>query len=130
MAELEEKIIEIVGNKPYLWWRYIDDIFFIWEHGEVILKDFVQTINEIHPITKFAAEWSQESINFLDVTVSLIDGQIETEMCVSSLQIVTNTFILPRVTLTIVRKAFHIVKHYVLTEFALRIISLTFIVII
>ena len=74
MAELEEKIIEIVGNKPYLWWRCIDDIFFIWEHGEVILKDFVQTINEIHPITKFAAEWSQESINFLDVTVSLIDG--------------------------------------------------------
>ena len=48
----------------------------------------MQTLNEIHPITKFAAEWSQESINFLDVTVSLIDGQIETEMCMSSLQIV------------------------------------------
>ena len=34
MAELEEKILEIVDNKSYLWWRYIDDIFFIWEHGE------------------------------------------------------------------------------------------------
>ena len=40
----------------------------------------------------------------------------------SSLQIVTNTFILPRVTFTIVRKAFHTVKHYALTEFVLRII--------
>ena len=46
----------------------------------------------------------------------------------SSLQIVTNIFILPCVTLTIVKKAFRVVKHYALTEFALRIISLTFIV--
>ena len=29
MAELEEKRLEGVDNKPYLWWRYIDDIFFI-----------------------------------------------------------------------------------------------------
>ena len=28
MAELEGKKFEIVDNKPYLWWRYIDDIFF------------------------------------------------------------------------------------------------------
>ena len=41
IAELEEKIIEIADNKPYLWWRYTDDIFFIWEHGEEKLKDFV-----------------------------------------------------------------------------------------
>ena len=74
MAELEEKIIEIVGNKPYLWWRYIDDIFFIWEHGEEKLRNFVNNLN------KFTAEWSQKSINFLDVTVSLIDGQIETDL--------------------------------------------------
>ena len=45
MAELEEKILEIVDNKSYLWWRYIDDIFFIWEHGEEKLRDFVQTLN-------------------------------------------------------------------------------------
>ena len=39
----------------------------------------------------------------------------------SSLQIATNTFILPCVILTIVRKAFCIVKHYALTKFVLRI---------
>ena len=77
MAELEEKILEIVDNKPYLWWRYIDDIFFIWEHGEEKLRNFVETLNEFHPTIKFTAEWSQKSINFLDVIVSLIDGQIE-----------------------------------------------------
>ena len=38
MAELEEEIIKESGYKPYLWWRYIDDIFFLWEHGENKLK--------------------------------------------------------------------------------------------
>ena len=33
MAELEEKIIKESEYKPYLWWRYIDDTFFLWEHG-------------------------------------------------------------------------------------------------
>ena len=44
--------------KPYLWWRYIVDIFFILEHGEEKLRDFVQTLNEIHPTIKLTAEWS------------------------------------------------------------------------
>ena len=30
MAELEEKIIKESEYKPYLWWRYIDDISFLW----------------------------------------------------------------------------------------------------
>ena len=34
MAELEEAILKEADFKPYLWWRYIDDIFFLWEHGE------------------------------------------------------------------------------------------------
>ena len=57
-------------------------IFFIWEHGEEKLRNFVEILNEIHPTIKFTAEWSQKSINFLDVTVSLIDGQIETDLYV------------------------------------------------
>ena len=28
-GRIGRKILEIVDNKPYLWWRYIDDIFFI-----------------------------------------------------------------------------------------------------
>ena len=56
MAELEEKILEKVDNKPDLWWRYIDDLFFIWEHGEQKLRNFVETLNEFHPTSKFTAE--------------------------------------------------------------------------
>ena len=32
MAALEEKILNKVKKKPNVWLRYIDDIFFIWEH--------------------------------------------------------------------------------------------------
>ena len=49
MTKLQEKILEEVDNKPYLWWRYIDEILFIWEHGEDKLRNFVKTLNEIHP---------------------------------------------------------------------------------
>ena len=82
MAELEEEIIKESEYKPYLWWRYIDDIFFLWEHGENKLKSFIDKINKAHPTIKFTAEWSKTSINFLDVTVSLIEGVIETDLFV------------------------------------------------
>ena len=80
MAELEEKIIKGSEYKPYLWQRYFDDTFFLWEHGENKLKSFLDKINEVHPTIKFTAEWSKTSINFLDVTVSLVEGVAETDL--------------------------------------------------
>ena len=40
---LEEEVLRKAEFKPYLWWRYIDDIFFLWEHGEEKLKSFIDT---------------------------------------------------------------------------------------
>ena len=80
MAELEEEIIKESEYKPYLWWQYIDDIFFLCEHGENKLRSFIDKINKVHPTIKFRAEWSKTFIDFLDVTVSLIEGVIETEL--------------------------------------------------
>ena len=73
-----------MNNNPYLWSKCIDedDILFIWEHGEKKLRDFVQNLNEIQPAIKFTAKWSQKSVNFLDVTVSLIERHIETDVYV------------------------------------------------
>ena len=34
MADLEERILKDIELKPHIWGRYIDDIFFIWEHGK------------------------------------------------------------------------------------------------
>ena len=37
MADLKEKILSASEKKPMIWWSYLDDIFFIWEHGEEFL---------------------------------------------------------------------------------------------
>ena len=39
-------------------------------------------LNKKHPTIKFTAEWSKTQINFLDVTVSLENGKIKTDLCV------------------------------------------------
>ena len=84
MAELKEEILSEIELKPYLWWRYKDDFFFLWEHGEEKLNKFIEYLNEKHPTIKFTVEWSQTSIKFLDVTVSLIGGKITTDLYVKA----------------------------------------------
>ena len=45
-------------------------------------SQFHGKINKIHPTINFTAEWSNISIYFLNVTVSLIEGVIETDLYV------------------------------------------------
>ena len=45
MAALEETILSKVKKKPSVWWRYIDNMLFIWEHGEEPLKEFINEIS-------------------------------------------------------------------------------------
>ena len=86
MADLEEKLFEIFEKKTMIWWRYIDDIFFIWEHGEESLRDFIDQVNLFHPTIKFTAEYSKEEVNFLDLNIKLIDGQLR-QTCLLKVQI-------------------------------------------
>ena len=67
---------------------------------------------------------------FLDVPMSLIEIQIETDIYIYVNPIHSQPYIRPRVILTIVRKAFRIFQHYALNEFVLRKIFLKFIVMI
>ena len=82
MAEMKEEIIRKAEFKPHLWWRYIDDIFFLWEHGEEQLNSFIDNINKMHPTIKFTVDWSKTSINFLDIPVSIAEGVTETDLYV------------------------------------------------
>ena len=63
MVELEE-IINESEYKLYLWWGYIDDIFFLWKHCEDKLKSFIGKINKVHPTIKFTAEWLKNFYQF------------------------------------------------------------------
>ena len=49
MGNFEQLAIENDALKPFVWWRYIDDIFMIWTEGEDNLKTFINDINSIHP---------------------------------------------------------------------------------
>ena len=80
MADLEERILKDIELQPRIWWRYIDDIFFIWKHREDSSKKFIEALNACHPTMKFTAEWSKEEINFLDVNVRLQNRQLETDL--------------------------------------------------
>ena len=52
MEDFEEKMLENFEKKTVIWWRYTDDIFFIWEHGEKSLKIFIEQVNISHPKIK------------------------------------------------------------------------------
>ena len=70
-------------SKPYLWRRYIDDIFFIWQGNVDELSEFITHINQQHPFIKFTETYNVEtkSIPFLDMMVHFNDdGFIETDL--------------------------------------------------
>ena len=81
MDALESAFLDSVAQKPLIWWRYIDDIFLVWEHGESALRDFIAELNAFHPSVKFTSEWSYNCINYLDVSVSKKeDGTLLTDL--------------------------------------------------
>ena len=80
LAALEQKLLDHHVEKPLLWWRYIDDIFLIWTHGEEKLLEFINFLNSAHHSIKFAAEYSKESVNFLDVKVIRKEDSIITDL--------------------------------------------------
>ena len=80
MDEFETKFIESQQNKPLVWFRYIDDIFFIWTHGKEKLKSFLEDLNKCEPYLKFTYEFSKESLPFLDVKVKLLEEKIKSDL--------------------------------------------------
>ena len=60
MAGLEEQIFEKPLFQPYLWLRYLDDIFFILTEGLQNLKEFFRFLNNVHPSIKFTMQHSQK----------------------------------------------------------------------
>ena len=63
MDHVETEFLEMQKHRPLVWFRYIDDVFFIWTHDEN-LSIFLEDLNKFHPNTKFSHEANQESIHF------------------------------------------------------------------
>ena len=89
MSEVEANLLKDfkakTGLEPLVWFRFLDDIIFVWQHGEENLKKFfehMQTFAErkgMKTSLKFTFEYGQ-SVPFLDTTVSLKEGKIVTDL--------------------------------------------------
>ena len=53
--------------------------FFIWEHGEDYLKQFIEKLNDFHPSIKFTRKWSRKKLN-VDIRVRKRKLKIEAHM--------------------------------------------------
>ena len=83
MGKFEQQDIENATYKPFVWRRFIDDIFMVWTEGEEHLKTFISYLNSIHPTIKFTHEYSSsrnQTLPFLDVQVHLHNNEIQTDL--------------------------------------------------
>ena len=83
MSIFEHRLLTGSWNKPFVWLRYIDDIFAIWIYGEDKFKDFMLYINSINSSFQLSCIYSKECVQFLDVSVSVDNsGSISTDLYV------------------------------------------------
>ena len=78
--EVETNFLETQEFQPLVWFRYIDDVFFIWTHGPDKLVSFMTEFNNYHPNIKFTYESNKENITFLDLNVSLSGSKLTTDL--------------------------------------------------
>ena len=45
MGYLEEKFLPTCKLRPWVWWRFLDDVFMIWLHSEEELNLFLSRLN-------------------------------------------------------------------------------------
>jgi hypothetical protein len=67
-------------SKPRLFTRYIDDIFFLWDHGADSLTAFQFYLNSVIPGIKLTFTSNPLSIDFLDSTVFVDNGTLLTKV--------------------------------------------------
>src|SRR5271156_5388276 len=72
MADLEAKAIDDSPLKPFLWFRFIDDVFGVWTHDLDNFVKFVKHLNSINSNIKFTSNYNDSDIVFLDLKVSKV----------------------------------------------------------
>ncbi len=68
MEDLETQALETSTWKPNMWCRYVDDVLVVWPHGDQLLEEFHQHLNNQNPSIQFTVEREAGGkIAFLDV---------------------------------------------------------------
>ncbi|CAJ0931895.1 unnamed protein product [Ranitomeya imitator] len=66
------------------WWRYIDDIFVVWEGTSLELETFHGFLNQIYPELQFTLTQSTTQIQFLDTLVYKAGSRLETDIFIKT----------------------------------------------
>ncbi len=85
-SDVLQSFREKTGLGPLVWFRYIDDIFFIWTHGEDSLEEFIEhnqnfsTNHKMKSDIGFTVNKSRNKVEFLDVRVTFENGILKTNL--------------------------------------------------
>ena len=80
MDEVETEFLKTQELEPLVWFRYTDDIFFIWNHSEDELNKFLENLNKFKSNHKSTYEISKDNINFLDLNISIRKSHLVTDL--------------------------------------------------
>ena len=80
MDKVESEFLKTQQHQPLVWLWYIDDIFFIWTHGQEKLERFLDNFNKFHPNLRFTHKYSRKNVTFLDLDIKILDRKIVTDL--------------------------------------------------
>ena len=80
MDNLETKFLQAQSMQPLVWFRSIDDIFFILTHGNDKLEKFLGDLNSFDNNIKITHESSKDNAIFLDLIVKLSKGRLTADL--------------------------------------------------
>ena len=69
MANLEDEVLCKAKSKPLVMFRFIDDIYFVWNHSRDELTEFINLFNSHDKSIKIDCNINETSVDFLDVTI-------------------------------------------------------------
>jgi hypothetical protein len=70
MEDFEKRAIEQATHKPTCWFRYVDDTFVIWKHGQEKLTEFLNQLNGLHNNIQFMVEKEEDGhLPVLDIDI-------------------------------------------------------------
>ena len=78
MNFFETHYLKDAPTKPFLWKRYIDDVFAIFTCSDEEIDEFMAWINQLHPKIKFTSHSDPKGIPFLDTFVTIKGDKIIT----------------------------------------------------
>ena len=84
MNKLETRFLQSQSLQPLVWFRYINDIFFIWTHDKDKLVKFLDDLNSFNNNIKFTHESSKENVIFLDLIVKFSKARLTTDFYIKN----------------------------------------------